>query len=372
MNTTLSFVRVLILSLSLFFSIVLMNSFWPNGWNIFHLGLSLGAGLLFGCALIILEKFFHRFNLRSFNIAVIGLFCGYLMAQGIMLGFWQIIDRGSTPISPQALHSIQTGVYLFSIYLAMVMVTRSSEEFTVSIPFIKFKPVSEKKKDILLDPSLLLDSRIIDIASSGLLDHHLVIPRFALKELYSHLESDDESTRTKAKRSLDVVKRLESLPALDFRHIDTDFPEVKDATEKLIRLAKFLDANIITADMNRVQQSSIESTEGIRFINIHMLSNAFKPISHTGENMNIVIRHNGKGAGQGVGYLEDGTMVVVNGGADHIGKTIRTQLVSVKHTTSGRMIFCNALDGLQNGNKEFQASSFTQEQGDEHKNYFAL
>ncbi len=120
---------------------------------------------------------------------------------------------------------------------------------------------------------------------------------------------------------------LESLPALDLRYVDTDFPDVKDPMTKLIRLARFLDANIITSDMNRIQQSF---HEGVSIINIHMLSNALKPITQTGEHINIKIQRYGKEPRQGVGYLEDGTMVVVNGGAEYIGETIKAQVLSVE------------------------------------------
>ena len=209
---------------------------------------------------------------------------------------------------------------------------QATEEIRLSIPFIEFKQLSHKKKDILVDFSILSDPRIIDLASTGLLDHHLIIPRFAVKELYVQAETGDEMIKAKARRSLEMIKKLESLPSLDLRYVDTDFPEIKDSMAKLIHLARFMDKHIITSDINRIQQSSIE---GVRIINIHMLSNALKPITQTGESINIKIQRYGKEARQGVGYLEDGTMVVVNGGAEFIGETIKAYVLSVKHTSSG-------------------------------------
>lgn len=209
------------------------------------------------------------------------------------------------------------------------------------IPFVEFKQSTLKKKDILVDISVLTDPRIIDLASSGMLDHHLIIPRFSVKELQGQLENPDESIKTRARRCLDVIKKLENIPSLDLRYVDTDFPDIKDQMTKLVRLARFLDTNIITSDINRIQQSSIE---GVRIINIHMLSHALKPITQAGEVLNIKIQRYGKEARQGVGYLDDGTMVVVNGGAEFIGETIKAHVLSVKHTSSGRMIFCNAAE----------------------------
>jgi uncharacterized protein YacL len=174
-----------------------------------------------------------------------------------------------------------------------------------------------------------------------MIDHHLVLPRFLIKDLYIQAEAQDEVSRSKAKRSLEIAKKLEAVPGLDLRYNDTDFPDVKDPMSKMVRLARLLDANIITADISRVQMAAIE---GVRVINLHTLSNALKPLMQAGEHIKIKIQRYGKEPRQGIGYLEDGTMVVVNGGGEYIGEVIDAKVLSVKHTTSGRMIFCNAQD----------------------------
>lgn len=370
MNITLSFIRVFFLFMCVLFVTTYATTMLPGGANLFNILLGSALGIIFGALLIITDTLFRRFNLRSFNIAALGLFCGYLMGQGVLLILNSVLDLTSLAYSPITLSFLRIAVLLFCTYLGMVMTARASEELYVSIPFIKFKPASNKKKDILLDSSILQDSRIIDMASSGLLDHHLILPRFTLKELYANLESHDEAVKTKARRCLDVVKRLEGIQNLDLRYADADFPEIKDPTAKLIRLARLLDANIITSDINRIQQSSIESIEGIRVINIHMLSNALKPISQSGEYINIKIQRYGKEPRQGVGYLDDGTMVVVNGGAEFIGETIKAQVLSVKHTSSGRMIFCNATTEVPLSENEFAHSVASLETA--HKSYYAL
>jgi uncharacterized protein YacL len=367
MNIYLSFIRLFFVLLSVLFLTTYTITFSSTGLNLLNVSMGVISGTVFGLILICLDTLFRRFNLRSFNIAILGLFFGYLMGQALMLVFNSAIVLSTVTLSLSSLTLIKITVYLFSTYLGMVMTARASEELHVSLPFIKFKPTSHKKKDIITDPSILTDSRIIDLATSGLLDHHLILPRFVLKELYSQLESSDESIKAKARRSLDVVKKLESIRTLDLRYADTDFPEVKDSLTKLIRLARLLDANIMTADMNRVQQSSIE---GIRIINLHMLSNALKPLTQTGEYINIKIQRYGKEARQGVGYLDDGTMVVVNGGAEYIGDTIKAQVLSVKHTSSGRMIFCNSTEEGLLSEQELALSVAQLENS--HNNYFAL
>lgn len=341
MNISLTFIRTFFMIICILFLTTYTTTTLPGGFTFTNALIGLASGLVFGVLLIGTDTFFKRFNLRAFNIAALGLFCGYLMGEAIMVLFNSVLNISTLPITPETATLIRVGVFLFAAYMGMVMTARASEELHVSIPFIKFKPTSHKKKDVLVDSSILTDSRIIDLASSGLLDHHLILPRFILKELYAIVESGDESAKSKARRSLDVFKKMENIPTLDLRYADTDFPEVKDPMSKLIRLARLMDANIITADINRVQQSSIE---GIRIINIHMLSNALKPLTQAGEYINIKIQRYGKEPRQGVGYLDDGTMVVVNGGADSIGDTIKAQVLSVKHTSSGRMIFCNSTD----------------------------
>lgn len=297
------------------------------------------GGVLFGLLLIGTETLFRRFNLRAFNTTALGLFFGYLMGSVILLLLDSVLS-----IAPHAFDKgigdlIRVGVFLFGANLGLMMTIRASEEIAVSIPFIKFKPTSQKKKDLLLDSSVVADPRLIDLAASGLLDKHLIMPRFVLKELYEQAEKGDENAKAKGRRSLEVLKKLEGVPGLDLSFNETDFPEVKETMEKLVRLGRLLDANILTADINRVQMSMIE---GVRMINIHALSNALKPIMQAGEYLKIKVQRFGKEAKQGVGYLDDGTMVVINGGGDYIGEIIKAQVLSVKHTSSGRMIFCNA------------------------------
>lgn len=367
MNISLSFIRVFFVILCILFLTTYTTTQSPGGLNVINVAIGVLSGIAFGLILIGSDSFLKRFNLRSFNIALLGLLFGYLMGEAIMLIFSTVIDASAMAIHPQTITMIRTSVFLFTAYVGMTMTARASDELYASIPFIKFKPTNHKKKDILIDASILTDTRIIDLAASGLLDHHLILPRFVLKELHATAEAGDEAAKTRARRSLDVVKKLESVPTLDLRYSDTDFLEVKDTMPKLIRLARLLDANIITSDINRIQQSSIE---GVRIINIHMLSNALKPITQAGEFINIKIQRFGKESRQGVGYLDDGTMVVVNGGAEFIGQTIKSQVLSVKHTSSGRMIFCNAMTENVMSEQELAASVASME--DAHKNYFGV
>ncbi|MBA3815584.1 MAG: TRAM domain-containing protein [Parachlamydiaceae bacterium] len=341
MQISLTFIRILFFSLCVLFFATFTTARASDSSYFTNLALGIVSGAAFGAALIGIETFFKRFNLRVFNIAALGLFFGYVMGEALLLLTHSALDITNTQISLEALMLIRIGIFLFAAYLGMTLTARASEELYISIPFVKFKPSSNKKKDHIIDTSILLDSRIIDLAASGLLDHQLILPHFILKELYDSAETGDETIKSKARRCAEVVKKLENIPTLGLRYADLDFPEIKDSMCKLVKLARLLDANIFTGDTNRVQQSTLE---GIRVINLNMLSIALKPLAQTGEFINIKIQRYGKEARQGIGYLEDGTMVVVNGGAEFIGEIIRAQVLSVKHTSSGRMIFCNAIE----------------------------
>lgn len=342
MNIALVFTRMFFFILSVFFITTYMIGSSIGNITV-NLILGLSMGVVFALLLFGFDILFRRFNLRSFNISIIGLFIGYLMGLALVVIFKTILDISSATfiLQPKFIEIIKIALFIFGLYLGTLMTIRAADELYVSIPFVKFTALAQKKKDIILDCSILCDSRIIDLSASGLLDHHLVIPRFIIKELYAQAEMGDEQTKSKAKRCLETLKKLEELSSLELRFNDNDFPEIKDQTGKLLRLARLLDANILTADISKIESASIE---GVRIINLHVLSNALKPLMQAGEQIKIKIQRYGKEPRQGVGYLDDGTMVVVNGGGDFIGETIEAQVLSVKHTSSGRMIFCNAFD----------------------------
>lgn len=341
MQLSISFIRILFLSLCLLFSTTYSLANPLHTDLTISLILSTAAAAAFWGLMISADIFLKKINLRAFNTATLGILFGYLMGESIMIIFKTVLEAAPSQLSSSAELLIRMSVFLFSIYIGMIMTARSSDEISLSIPFFKFKPTSQKKKDLLIDSAALADPRIIDLAMSGLLDQNIVLPRFLIKECNEQIESADEALRSKARKCIDNVKKLETIPSLEMRYAETDYNDVRDSVVKLLRIARLLDANILTADANKLQQPLLE---GIRLINIHHLSTTLKPVAQTGEFINIKIQRYGKEPRQGIGYLDDGTMVVVNGGAEFIGETIRAQVLSAKHTSSGRMIFCNALE----------------------------
>lgn len=332
------FIRTFFIVLTVLLSVTYVISSGIGGFNFTNSIIGLSAGLAIGFTLVGIDLVFGKnWQLRVLNITIIGLFVGYLIGSVL----WSILNVAMVGQSSSAdtITLLKACVFLPSIYFSLILTARAANELHLHIPFIKLKAMQGNKKDLLLDWSVLLDARILDIASSGLLDDHLIVPQFILKEIYIMLESNDEAIRNKAKRCIEIYKKLEGITSLELRQSDIDFPEIKDSCSKLVHLSRTLDANILSADVIRLQPYLIEGT---RVINIHMLSNALKPL--TGESISIKIQRYGKEPRQGVGYLEDGTMVVVNGGAEFIGEIVKAQVLSVKHTSSGRMIFCNAAE----------------------------
>ena len=339
MNPPALFGRLFFLVLSIFFMTTFMLTS-NAGSTVSNTLIGLGLGSLIFALFFAFDLAFKRFHFRSFNAITLGLFFGYLMGQGLILIFDTVLDLTTLAVvmQPQTLEIIKISIFLFGIYIATMMSLKYAEEIYLSIPFVRFSPTQQKKKDLILDISILSDPRLIDLANSGLVDHTLVLPRFIVKELHSQIEMQDETDKAKARKSIETIKKLESLPSLNLRYASNDYPEITDSNQKLIRLARALEANILSSDLTKIQ---LPAVEGINIINMHFLANSLKPLMQAGEQLKIKVQRYGKEAMQGVGYLEDGTMVVINGGGDYIGETIETQVLSVKHTSSGRMIFCN-------------------------------
>jgi uncharacterized protein YacL len=370
MNITIPFIRFFFLLMCMLFFTAYMTTPTNGGFNYTNITFGLLFGIFFGMILISIDFLCKRFNLRAFNTALLGLFFGYLMGQALNTIFSTALNMGEISISTETASLIRIGVFLFSAYLGMIITSRSAEEIYMSIPFVEFKTINKKKKDSLLDLSTLADSRILDLVSSGLLDHNLIVPRFSIRELKISAENFDDSIKSKSRKGLEILKKIESISTLEIRYSDIDFPEVKDSMTKLVRLARFLDANIITADSSKIQSS----IDGIKIINIQILSNVLKPSAQAGEQINIIIQRLGKDPRQGVGYLDDGTMVVVNGGAEFLGKSIKAQVLSFNQTTSGRMmIFCNAVvnDHLP-GENDFMLSEADADMQNSEKSYFSI
>jgi len=301
---------------------------------------SLFIGVSCASAIVLVELLCRRLSLRIFNVTILGLLIGYLLGITLLHIFQTIVEISFFETSALAISLFKMVLLLFSLYLGMQLTYRYSEEFFLTIPFVKLQQEVKRSKEMVVDTSALMDGRIFDLASSGLLDKRLVLPRFVILELNKQEVHASESLLYPAKRALEMIKKMEALSHLELRYQDDDFPELATVQEKTLHLAELLGADLLTADATQPPPSEIK---GVRAINLHALSKALQPLMQHGELLKIRIQRVGKEEKQGVGYLEDGTMVVINGGGDFIGEQIDTRVLSVKHTPSGRMIFCNMI-----------------------------
>ena len=195
---------------------------------------------------------------------------------------------------------------------------------------------SSKKSHKILDTSVIIDGRIADIAETGFLDGVLVIPQFVLRELQLVADSADSMKRNRGRRGLDILQRIQKMAHLTVQIVEEDFPQVREVDMKLIELAKIYDCKVVTNDFNL---NKVAQLHGVEVLNINELANSLKPIVLPGETMRVFILKEGKEYNQGVAYLDDGTMVVVDNAKRMISKTIDISVTSVLQTTAGKMIF---------------------------------
>ena len=349
--------RTLFFGISLLMLLSILISTSPLGgtgtdWT-YSLLLASGGALTTFLLMVAVESYLGKFTPKTVLTLVVGLLVGSAIA-GVM-GQLVLQIMSVIPMAPTSLGLPVTmvAVYLVSIYVGLSQCLRASEKWSASIPFISLEEKVEivpqeieVKRALLADSTFLKDPRAIDLASSGLLDGDILVPRFVLTELQMDSESEDDLARTRGRRGLEVLRKLQEIPPIQINVEDTDFPELSNSWKKITKLAVLRKAAVLSASTDQLHQPADGS---IRIINIHNLAASLKPLMQAGKFIEIKIQRQGKEARQGVGYLEDGTMVVINGGGDSIGHTIKAQVLSVKHSSAGRIVFCNAMDENNSG-----------------------
>nr|WP_072536526.1 PIN domain-containing protein [Anaerococcus mediterraneensis] len=279
---------------------------------------------------------------------------------GIILGFL-VAALASTPLTKLSLPIVGNSIFvLLSIllyigfgYLGWRLAIKNADDLlsfmTRSKDDKKEKKAVESKFDRsnkkasakILDTSVIIDGRILDIINTDFLEGELIVTEFVLEELQHIADSPDDLKRERGRRGLEVIKQIKENTKIKLRVIDTDYKDIKEVDAKLLKLAVDLKAKVFTNDYNL---NKVADVQGIPILNINDLANALKPVVIPGETMQIEVIKEGKGKNQGVGYLDDGTMVVVEDGVDLIDQTIRAKVTSVLQTSAGRMIFVRAED----------------------------
>lgn len=294
----------------------------------------MGTGIgFFGSLLVILvEVKLKKFSVRNLSAALFGLVFGFFMAWLLTLVVKLI------PMDEKLYSSINIILILIFCYLGMVIAMRGKDEFNLIIPYVRFARQDQSDEIIILDTSVIIDGRIVDIAQTHFIEGRFLVPRFVLRELQQVADSQDSLKRNRGRRGLDILNRLQKDSKIEVKIHEEDLPEVRDVDAKLVKLAKLLNAKVFTNDFNL---NKIAELEGVAVLNINDLANALKPVVLPGEEMVAKITREGKEYNQGVAYLEDGTMIVVDNARHLIGQTVTVVVTSVLQTSAGRMIFAN-------------------------------
>jgi uncharacterized protein YacL len=289
------------------------------------------AGFLFAFAVILFEIRLRKASLRRLIGAATGSILGILGAYLTSL----IFMHTTMPEATRSFFSLS--IFLVMAYIGLVLGANKGDMLNLqALGGLFGSERNARHSTKVLDTSVIIDGRVADIAETLFLDGTVVIPQFVLRELQLVADSADPLKRQRGRRGLEVLQRIQKMTELDVQIAEDDFPQVAEVDMKLIELAKRYDAKIVTNDFNL---NKVATLQGIEVMNVNQLANALKPVVLPGETMRVFILREGKEYNQGVAYLDDGTMVVVDGARRMINKTIDITVTSVHQTTAGKMIF---------------------------------
>lgn len=299
-------------------------------------GVVIGFGL--GGLLIAVDEMLKGFSLRAFSAATFGLFLGTMVA-------W-MIDRTQLFIyvDEPTRWVIRLALFISFGYIGMILAMRGNkEDFSLIIPFVRFSAQNKPENRVLLDTSVIVDGRIADLIERNFVEGIIVVPNFVLKELQQIADSEDPIKRSRGRRGLEMLSRLRQNSRNEVRIHDGDLPDEKGVDAKLVRLAKAMEARLYTTDYNLGKIAELQS---VRYVNLNELSQVLKPVILPGEVFTLRLVREGKDKGQAVGYLPDGTMVVVNQAQPSIGSQVRVQVLSLLQTGAGVIVFAELKSSL--------------------------
>lgn len=306
-------------------------------------GMVIGFG--FGGLMIAVDEMLKGFSLRAFSATTFGLLLGIVVAVLIdRSGLFDKVDENTRLL-------VRLGLFLSFSYIGMVLAMRSNkEDFSLIIPYVRFAPRNKPDNLLLLDTSVIIDGRIADLVQANFVEGIIVVPRFVLSELQQVADSSDPIKRARGRRGLEMLNAIQRNPRNEVKIHDGDFPEEKEVDAKLIRLARNLGAKLFTNDYNL---SKIAELQNVNFVNMHDVAKSLRSILLPGELLSLRIVREGKDKGQGIGYLPDGTMVVVNNGQPHVGTQVLVHVQSSLQTGAGVIVFA---DVRQSTNAEAPAA----------------
>ncbi|MEM9589402.1 MAG: PIN domain-containing protein, partial [Planctomycetota bacterium] len=283
-------------------------------------------------AVVAVDIYLPRKRIDTISAIYFGLLIGVLLTYILWIAVAPLLESTGAGAAFQLL----TGLVL--CYLCTSVLLQTKDDFRFLIPYVEFVREVKGFRPLILDTSVVIDGRIADLVGTGVFDNQLIMPRFALSELQAIADSSDKLRRTRGRRGLDVLNRLRADDSVDLQIFDRELPELAGQTVdlKLVLLAKHLEGKVVTGDFNLNKVAKLHNVE---VINLNEISNALRPVYLPDEKFKIRVVKEGEGAEQGVGYLDDGTMVVIEGGRKRIGQELDVRVTSTLQTNAGKMIF---------------------------------
>ncbi|HEX7577025.1 MAG TPA: PIN domain-containing protein, partial [Verrucomicrobiae bacterium] len=325
-------IRILFLSLCILAGYAL-SQMQPDWVTRGYLGMVIGFG--FGGLLIAVDEMLKGFSLRAFSATTFGLLLGTLVA--LLIDHSGLFEFENPDDRSRWL--IRLGLFLGFGYIGMILAMRSNkEDFSLIIPYVRFSPQNKPDNLLLLDTSVIIDGRIADLIETRLIEGLIIVPRFVLRELQQIADSGDAIKRARGRRGLEMLNRIQRNGIIEVRIHDGDFTDEKEVDSKLVRLARNLNARLFTNDYNL---GKIAALQKVSCVNLHEVSKCLKVILLPGEMLHLKIVREGKDKGQGIGYLPDGTMVVVNNGQPHLGQQIEAEVQTLLQTGAGIIVFAD-------------------------------
>jgi uncharacterized protein YacL len=297
-------------------------------------GLLVGFGM--GGLLIAIDEMIKGFSLRAFSAATFGLVLGSVIAwlvDSSQIFEWAAADGAAADVR----WLIRICLFLSFSYIGIILAMRSNkEDFSLIIPYVRFASQNKPDNPLVLDTSAIIDGRVAELIEGNFLEGLIIVPRFVLQELQNIADSPDPIRQARGRRGLDILNRIQRNTRLEFKVHEGDFPEEPNVDAKLVRLSRLLGARLFTTDYNLGRIAEIQA---VAHVNVAELATRLKPAILPGEMLNLRLVREGREKGQGIGYLNDGTMVVVNNGQGLIGQQAQVQVTSLVQTGAGVLVF---------------------------------
>lgn len=292
--------------------------------------------LVAAIAVIMADTFTRNKRIDTISAVYFGTLVGMLLTYALSRAVAPLLDL--VEVHKVYRNAVEIGLGVVLVYTCISLLLQTKDDFRFIIPYVEFTKDVKGLRPYILDTSVVIDGRVADLVETDILDNTLIMPRFVLSELQRIADSSDKLRRSRGRRGLDILNRLRSDKKVDLKIYDRDLAELTGhpVDMKLVLLAKHLEGKIVTGDYNL---NKIARLHNVPVINLNDVANSLKPVYLPGEAFAVRIVKPGEAPGQGVGYLDDGTMIVVEDGRDHIGETVKITVTSVLQTSAGRMIF---------------------------------